>query len=1321
MSFSRLRQPQKRNHHSGYLRSGFQPSAVALVLVACGFLARHAAADDWPMWRYDASRSAASPHELPSKMQLLWTRLGTPRVQAWDDPLNLDLMTYDRQFEPIVLDGRLFIGYSDRDKVVAVDASTGQQLWAFYTDAPVRLPPAGLSGRIYFTSDDGQLYCVDAETGDLHWKFNGAPGQRMVIGNHRLISAWPARGGVVVRDGKVYFASSIWPFMGVFIYSLDAETGAVEWVNDTAGSTYIKQPHSAPSFAGVAPQGTLVATEKYLVIPGGRSVPAVLDRKTGELKYFELNAGGKGTGGSFVIADEFNFFVHTRLNGVREFNLETGDKTAFMPNEPVLGDSLVYTCESAKDGTPIIRAYDNKRKVVWEVAADGSRDLIAAGKRLYAAGNEGVTAISIPQSPDTSSPEVQWQIAVEGKIARLIAADEKLFAVTLEGNILAFGATDPPSNQSITEQAVPLPIDPESASRINRLLGSGDPQGYALWFGAKDTQLIEALANESAFAQLAVIDEDQERVDQLRSHLDSALLYGKVTAHRNTPNTFGASPYIAHMIFVGEELSTTVAADISTLSTLYQSVRPYGGNLQLLAQPDQHEKITAMLQAAKLEQAEIETTPDSVVVKRVGALPGAADWTHLHGDIGNTRKSNDSRVKLPLGVLWFGGSSNADVLPRHGHGPPQQVIGGRLFIQGIDQLSARDVYTGRVLWKRKFDDLGTRDVYYDETYKDTPLDPAYNQVHIPGANARGTNYVVTEDRVYIIEGNVCRVLDPKTGESIQDISLPQDEPTDPREWSYIGVYDDVLIGGLGFAKYRDRLEISFEDEDKQLRASKAGFGSKSLDRAGSLALIGFDRKTGKQLWRIDARHSFWNNAIVAGRGTIYCLDKNPKPVEDKLKRRGAKIPDDYRIVALDAHTGKIKWQVDDGIFGTWLGYSEQSDLLLQAGAAASDRLSVEVDRGMTVYNAADGSVKWSKPDLKYSGPCVLHNDLIITNANSYSQSAGAFYLSSGEPHYVINPLTGEQEHWKLSRAYGCNTILASENLLTFRSGAAGFYDLTSHSGTGNFGGFKSGCTGNLIAAGGVLNAPDYTRTCSCSYQNQTSLALVHMPEIELWTVHEMIKSPQQGQRVGSLGINFGAPGHRRSPDGTLWIESPSAATEAPPIDITISESATPFRRHSSSMTGSELPWVYSSGLQGNATISIGTVFKSIAPSDDKSKKDNSALESTNPQQPDVAAIAYRLRLYFSAPLAQNRETSTGGAASGAKDEQAGPDNHESVRTFDVTINDKLVFKDLSIIDGTTLMKETQLFDVGETLTIRLNGKQGEPCIAGIELLRSSKP
>ena len=84
--------------------------------------------------------------------------------------------------------------------------------------------------------------------------------------------------------------------------------------------------------------------------------------------------------------------------------------------------------------------------------------------------------------------------------------------------------------------------------------------------------------------------------------------------------------------------------------------------------------------------------------------------------------------------------------------------------------------------------------------------------------------------------------------------------------------------------------------------------------------------------------------------------------------------------------------------------------------------------------------------------------------------------------------------WTWARTYGCNTPAASENLLTFRSGAAGYYDLCNDGGTGNLGGFRSGCTNNLIVAGGLLTAADYTRTCTCSYQNQASLALVPMPD-----------------------------------------------------------------------------------------------------------------------------------------------------------------------------------------------------------------------------------
>ena len=106
-----------------------------------------------------------------------------------------------------------------------------------------------------------------------------------------------------------------------------------------------------------------------------------------------------------------------------------------------------------------------------------------------------------------------------------------------------------------------------------------------------------------------------------------------------------------------------------------------------------------MFDESKLLGLKTVVDEDFQLLIREGPLPGAGEWTHNYGNIANTAKSDDKLVKLPLGLLWFGGNSNLDVLPRHGHGPTEQVIGGRLFIEGIDCLSARDVYTGNELYR----------------------------------------------------------------------------------------------------------------------------------------------------------------------------------------------------------------------------------------------------------------------------------------------------------------------------------------------------------------------------------------------------------------------------------------------------------------------------------------------------------------------------------------------------------------------------------------------------------------------------------------------
>jgi outer membrane protein assembly factor BamB len=1141
-----------------------------------GQAAGRVAGGDWPQWRYDAGHTAASPDDLPSELHLDWIRHDGPREPVWDDSLNRDMMPYDRIFEPVVAQGRMFLSFNDADKVVALDVQDGGELWAFYADGPVRFPPVAYEDSVLFTSDDGYLYCVAAADGTLRWRFLGGPSERKVIGNHRLISSWPARGGPVVADGTVYFAASIWPFMGTFLYALDARTGQLQWRNEATGDQYQKQPHAAPSFGGVAPQGQLAVAGELVLVPGGRSLPAGFDRASGALKFFSF--GGKGQGGSFVAADAKRAFVHTRVRGTMALDLPNGIDAKFQVNEPVLAGDVLYTATAAETkpaaSPPRIRAYDAKNKLLWEIDADGTGDLIKAGHRLYAAGGGAITAVDLPGEQEPA--RIAWTQRVEGEVCRLAAAAGRLFAVTLDGRILCFGQTS--SEPRMLVRAEPTAPDAQAASAAARLVeAAGTREGYVLWFGVDDGDRLHAVAAASDF-HIVGIDPDVSKIDRLRRRLDQDGWYGhRIALQAGTLETYPAPPYIANWIVVGRALAPALR-DAEQLARLYESVRPYGGKLWIQTGGSDGGLRVEDLAIADLPQVQLEAVEGALILSREGMLPGAGQWTHAYGDIANTVKSDDQLVKLPLGLLWFGGSSNEDVLPRHGHGPSQQVLGGRLFIQGMNSLSARDVYTGRVLWQREFEDLGTFQVYYDESYEDTPLSTAYNQLHIPGANLRGTNYVATDEGVYLVVRERCLLLEAATGRTLREFVLPPGADGRSPEWGYLGVYGDLLLAGTGFGDYEQRFGYSYAP------ASKRGLAW-APERAGSLGLLAFDRQGGDVVWRVEARYSFLHNGIVAGGGRIYLLDKLPKRVEDQYRRRGTDVPP-ARLLALDAPTGVPVWDLEEDVFGTWLSYSDEHDLLVQAGAAASDRSPDETSRGLAVHHAGDGSVLWSKPTLSYAGPCILHGQSLITNTTSYKESQGAFDLRDGSPITVEDPVTGRSLPWRFTRTYGCNTAVASEHLLTFRSGAAGFYDLTNHGGTGNFGGFKSGCSSNLIVADGVLNAPEYTRTCSCAYQNQTSLALVHMPENEVWTYGLYGRPGDSHSLIRRIGINFGAPGDRLADDGTWWVNYPPDEGTSPEVDLALDGTLRWFRKHSSRVSGDALAWVAASGGEGFRELTI---------------------------------------------------------------------------------------------------------------------------------------
>ena len=81
--------------------------------------------------------------------------------------------------------------------------------------------------------------------------------------------------------------------------------------------------------------------------------------------------------------------------------------------------------------------------------------------------------------------------------------------------------------------------------------------------------------------------------------------------------------------------------------------------------------------------------------------------------------------------------------------------------------------------------------------------------------------------------------------------------------------------------------------------------------------------------------------------------------------RADSLGDDYRprLLALEVRSGKEVWSSGEDVFGTFLNYSSEHDILLQAGSAYRDRADDEVDTGMVAYRGADGEHRDRAPTL----------------------------------------------------------------------------------------------------------------------------------------------------------------------------------------------------------------------------------------------------------------------------------------------------------------------------------------------------------------------
>lgn len=1286
--------------------------SLFLTLLACAT----ASWADWPTYLGDNQRTGATAEQISLPLQQAWRFSSSAAVRrTWTEPEGRiiegkelgDRVRFDDALQVAAVGNRVFFGSSVDHQVRCLDLQTGRELWHVFTDAPVRLAPSIANGRVYVGSEDGYAYCLDAESGRLVWKLRLGPADQGILARGEMISRWPVRTSVLVDQGIAYFGAGIFPHENVYLCAARADDGTIVWRNDNIS-------HLDAGRNDLSPQGYLLAAEDVLYVPSGRSRPKAVSRATGEFtkgasaSFSLANTPIAGTDALVLDGRLCSYSLGTHMVAVGDsFYLATGkdvlranrkEFTAAVHERNKISSELraleVQLRKAGKKAASIRQRMAELRKkaqntaergILWRTPCAAEASLIVAGDCVLAGDREAVTAFSAATGKEL------WKAGVEGQARGLAVASGKLLVSTTTGQIYCF-ANGPAGGASAKAPATanPFPRDQwtavyqQAAKEI--LETTGAKRGYCLVVGNEQGRLAFELAARSELKIFAV-EPDEKKVQQARQALSAAGLYGhRITVQQADLNAIPYSDYFANLI-VSDSLLVTgmIPGDPEKLA---RHLKPAGGVIALgrpaNAPGAAVSKADAQAWLARMPltgQSRLRTAGSWVTLTR-DMLPGAGNWTHQYGEPGNTANSGDTLVKGGLGVLWYGDPGQEVMVNRHLGAVGPLIVNGRMFIQGENCLMAYDAFNGQFLWKVDNPQAIRTGVFNNRS---------------PG------NLAADGDRLFHMARAKVFEHDAATGTILRVHELPESLDRKSFEWGYVAVRDGLLVGTA--TTRPEVIELN--------RRRRGNPGDAATD-----SIFAMDAVSGKHLWKhqgksidfqtiaLGPKRVFFIDSSVTGqqREAILRQDKSElEHLEGAARQRAEerlKALDVRLAVALDAATGKQLWSTpvdvtdcsEIGSASGKLTMMHRDGVLILCGANANGHYWKQFVTGefsrrrLVALSAEDGRKLWAK-DANYRHRPIIVGDRVIAEP-------WAFDLKSGQQKTRQHPITGAAVPWSFMRpGHHCGALSACDNMLLFRSGHTGFYDLLSDAGTRHFAGHRPGCWINAIPANGLVVIPEATAGCVCMFSIASTIVMQPREARRPWTLYSGVGATTP---VKQMSLNFGAPGDRRDNQGRLWLAYPRT-TPNPSLETSLDlklDFQADFRPgggfftadgDASERSPAELAWVVSSGARGLKRLVMPLLDKKDGPG------------------------VYSLRLILA----------------------RAPGDKPGQRVFDVRVQDQLSCKGVDVAaqcqgGATFIVREIKNLRASDNLVLEFGSGSGEPTplempiLCGLEVERTDR-